>query len=237
MSLISGDVSISAEPQRIRADGKSQSKISINVTYPKENSVREPKPTLSLSPKLVSLSAIADNGDGTCAATYTAPEKLNKTTSVTLTALIGDKSEQVALEIIHDEVIIQKVAPESIKIGEITTLNGEIFPAIETDIELSFKHENQELNEPVRTDSQGKYQYKFTGTRAGAWKVTAKWGGDEQHQPSQSETLTFTVEKGKTQLAIEPPENLFSLTAGDFVTVSGKLTPSIWRGRTTSKVI
>ena len=224
-------LSISANPLRMRADGKSQSKISINVAYPEENSVREPKPTLSLSPKLGNFSTITDNSDGTYAATYTAPEKLNKTTSVTLTALIGDKSEQVALEIIHAEVIIQKIAPESIKIGEITTLNGEIFPpevsATSATIELSFKHENQELNEPVKTNPQGKYQYKFTGTRAGTWSVTAKWAGDAQHEATQSETLTFTVEKGETQITIEPPDNLFSLTAGDVVTVSGKLTPSI----------
>ena len=220
-------LSISANPPRMRADGKSQSKISINVAYPEENSVREPKPTLSLSPNLGNFSAITDNGDGTYAATYTAPEELNQTTSVTLTARIGDKSEQVALEIIHAEVIIQKSSSEPTKVGEITTLNGAIFPTIETEIKLSFEHENQELNDPVKTNSQGQYQYKFPGNRAGTWSVTAKWSGDAQHQPAQSETLTFAVEKGETQITINAPDNLFSLTAGDVVTVSGKLTPSI----------
>lgn len=232
-------LSISANPLRIRADGKSQAKISINVAYPEENSVREPKPTLSLSPNLGSLSAITDNGDGTYSATCTTPEELNQTTLVTLTARIGDKSEQVTLEIIHAEVIIQKSSSEPTKVLEKTTFNGEIFPAevvaevaealaTSATIELSFEHENQELSKPVvKADPQGKFQYKFTGTRAGSWSVTAKWDGDEQHQPAQSETLTFTVEKGETQISIDAPENLFSLTAGDNVTVSGKLTPSI----------
>ena len=225
-------VSITAQPTTVLTDGESKSELIITVRDATDNPIPSKQPQIrQISPDLGKVSQITNNGDGTYTATYTAPQQINDQTELTLTVLVDDKSDSVSLTIRNTEIIITDISPESIKFGERVTVTGEMYPKIAIQITLTLKLGDASATESTNTeltntDANGKINHTFSLNGAGDWQLIAHWEGDAKHKQVQSEPKNVTVKKAETEITLQPPDNLFSLTVGDTVSISGQITPS-----------
>ena len=177
--------------------------------------------------KLTSASEDIGQGKSGDIAIMFAPNSYKKIEAyVTLLSNAGTTKILVTGQGIRDAVI-QSVDPKAFKVGEIATITGMVKPASITKVDLVFVLKDKSIIASVSTDASGKFQHKTTRTERGKWSVKAVWPADQNHGEVESGPQLFEVKKGSVKIEVSLPENLFSLTAGDDITIKGFIQPRL----------
>lgn len=119
------------------------------------------------------------------------------------------------------------ISSTSLTIGSDMTISGAITPSRgEVTVTLSYMLPNASVLElTVTSASDGSYIDTYTPSVFGSWSVTASWEGDAAYAGATSPKKSFIVSKILSTItcSASPP----SLIIGEYVTVSGALSPAL----------
>lgn len=91
-------------------------------------------------------------------------------------------------------------SPSTLNFGAATTISGTLSPTLQgvtVTLQYRLTGETWSTLDTVITDSQGKYLFIWTPTKAGTYEIQAIWQGDTNTQAGQSEVQTVTVNEAK----------------------------------------
>src|SRR3990167_266909 len=172
-----------------------------------------------------------DFGDGNTDSTQNPSHIYNTsgTFTVSLTVTGPDKSNTKTREnyisVTRKTSTIELIISDSeITFGEFITISGQISPAHQAQVTLTFTNEEDETDtETVTSNSSGIFFLtNYFPTDGGSWSVVASWEGDSDHSGVESDPLTFEVSQAAVALTIEPSSS--SIETGQTVNITGIVT-------------
>jgi len=134
-------------------------------------------------------------------------------------SIVAGETDTKDNERVGEKVTIQKLSstisisayPETIIIGNSTTINGSVSPVrveVNVTIHCKLSGENWNALKNVTTDAGGYYSYKWTPNTTGIYEVKASWEGDDKTLGNESGVKEVTVKEVE-----EPPTDEEPLTA------------------------
>ncbi len=97
----------------------------------------------------------------------------------------------------HGSTITISVSQTTVAVNESTTISGSIIPTRQgVIVTIKYRSTGGEWDKlaTVTTDNQGQYSYVWTLGTAGTYNVQARWEGDENILPDESDPQTITVQ-------------------------------------------
>ena len=175
-----------------------------------------------------------DFGDGatnsvkTPVTTHTYNSYGNFTVSLTVTGLGGSDTETKENYIIvtrkPSDITLDSISLSEITFGESLTIIGQINPARQSQVTLTFTNDNGETGtETVTSGTDGSFTLiDYFPTGGGSWDVVAAWEGDSDYSDAESSSLTFAVNQAKMALSIEASSS--TIQVDQTVDISGIVT-------------
>lgn len=155
-----------------------------------------------------------NSGDFTVSLTVS--DKDGSTHTKTLNGYISVSRKKSSLELL--------LSSSEASFGEFLTLNGNISPALQTEITLSFWNEGGGTDTAkIMSGTDGGFSLsEYYPPSGGSWDVTAKWKGNEKYQDAESDSREFAVNPVKAGISIEPSSLVVSINKT--VTITGTIT-------------
>ena len=176
-----------------------------------------------------------DFGDGatdsvnTSVTTHTYNSYGNFTVSLTVTDINGlsdteTKENYIIVTRKPSNITLDSISPSEITFGESLTITGQINPAHQSQVTLTFTNDNGETGtETVTSSTDGSFTLiDYFPTGGGSWDVVAGWEGDSDYSDAESDTLTFAVNQAKVALSIE--SSFSTIQVDQTVDISGIVT-------------
>jgi parallel beta-helix repeat protein len=156
---------------------------------------------------------------GNYTVTLTVTDNDTLTDTITKTVRVEKKPSTLSIQIY----------PQTIVIGETTTINGTLKPPITANITIRYRlrgeTEWKNLTETT-TNIQGTYSYNWTPPQTPQfYELIAYWEGNDTILPATSPIATLNVTKKSSTLTINV--NPTTATIGSNITITGKLTPQL----------
>jgi len=115
----------------------------------------------------------------------------------------------------------------TIKPGDDALIYGLLWPnLIGVDVAILYRHHGETMwqtLETVQTSTSGKYSYLWSQPEEGTYELKATWAGNSTTFPTESLTMTLTVQKLPSDVTIYV--NPLLVHAGTMVTISGSISP------------
>jgi hypothetical protein len=103
-------------------------------------------------------------------------------------------------------------------------IEGRITPALSTSITIILSDDaGNSLEEEVPTSSDGRFLLSYRPDKTGIWSVSARFNGDLKYGSFQSNTIFFTVEKGKSSINLNISD--IKIVEGSPVEITGLIRP------------
>lgn len=140
-------------------------------------------------------------GDGASSSASNPTHSYSQSGSHTVRLTVTDN--QGASDTYTKTIIVSKI-PTSISIqtlktqfpvGESIIISGTVDPSI-SGVYLTISITNPDgtkIERTITTSLDGSYEYSFKPTEIGSWSVKVSWKGDDSHQSSMSNSVTFNV--------------------------------------------
>ncbi|MFC1525985.1 choice-of-anchor D domain-containing protein [Candidatus Latescibacterota bacterium] len=141
------------------------------------------------------------------------------------------KTAEIALEVTakiqEESVLTLELDQEALPLDIPLQVNGRLFPARATQIQLDFRAERSDtlITMTVDTDIEGGYRAGFLTPFTDSWRVTASWSGDEDFEGTASRTVEFSVTSGKTRITATS-DLADHADLGWMATIKGRIYPS-----------
>ncbi len=171
-------------------------------------------------------------GDGTTDTTQNPSHTYNKSGDFTVSLTVSDRDGSTNTKTIDDYISVSRkksslelsLSPSEINFGESLTLQGNISPALQTEITLSFNNRNGGTDTAKTTSgTDGSFSLSdYYPPSGGSWNVTAKWEGNEKYQDAESGNMEFTVNPIKASVSIESSSSAVQITG--VVNITGTIT-------------
>lgn len=171
-------------------------------------------------------------GDGTTDTAQNPSYTYNKSGDFTVSLTVSGKDGSTNTKTIDSYISVYRkksslelsLSPSEINFGESLTLQGNISPALQTEITLSLNSRNGGTDTAKTTSgTDGSFSLSdYYPPSGGSWNVTAKWEGNEKYQDTESDYREFTVNPIKASVSIEPSSSAVQITG--VVNITGTIT-------------
>jgi hypothetical protein len=139
----------------------------------------------------------------------------------------GATSAIKSFSVKNPSLISCQLSPSSPSLTDTVIISGAINPP-HSGVPITLYYTNNAIWNPlgvVTSASDGTYSYPWIPTRVGLYRFKVSWTGDSLFGGATSNDVTITVSKTSTTLScsVSSPE----VTEGEFVTISGTVSPTI----------
>lgn len=177
-----------------------------------------------------------DFGDDSTDATQSPAHTYNTsgTFTVSLTVTGSDKSNTKTMENYisvtrKTSAITLNISATEITFGQSLTLAGQVYPAIQGNITLTFTNldEDEIETETVTSGADGSFILSdYFPHEGGSWNVVAVWDGNSEYNSVQSSALSFVVNRAELlEITIEPSSPAIQIDQTVDVSGAIRLTP------------
>lgn len=116
----------------------------------------------------------------------------------------ASESSVLTLELAKLTATLSCTAPTTaVDVGKPLTVTGRLNPAVAgVTVTLTYQPPSgAAMTRSITTNADGEYSDSYTPSDTGAWSVTARWNGNNDHDAATSTTQAFTVQKSGCLIA------------------------------------